>query len=702
MIWKATGFSEALKHDALEARRALSLLIEHGRTYELRALPYGRSRICRTVEDGIRAIEEFQHAAGIYYTLNPCRNDLDKSAADKDIASRRWLPIDVDPVRGDCSSTDEEKEAAGQVAIAVMRHLAGLDWPAPLVVDSGNGWHLLYRCDLPNDALAKQWVRSFLDALASQFDTDTVKVDRKVFNASRIMKLPGTWARKGEDSDTRPHRMARLTMTPDPLEVVKVEQLQSVIQKPDKTGKDSIRLVATSGSTDGYLRAAMAGEAGAVALAPNGERNARLNAAAFSLGTLVGAGLNRSDIEATLTHAAKRSGLGEQEIARTIKSGIDAGIMQPREVPHSKDKAKAGEPTKEEETKSVGESGRKYAFPLIVRGQDVTPRQVSWLWDGWIPFGFLTLMAGKTGVGKSFVTLDIVARVSVGGILPVDDGGACFDAGSTLIISEDSHEYVLTPRLMEAGAELSRVSFMSWEAMNTFKLDDDEMLDDCYRAAGCPKLVVIDPPTNFLGQKDEHKNAEVRGVLMRLSIWAMRHDVAVVLITHCNKSVGKGLAALDRIIGSVAWASTSRIAHLFSKHPTDKTRSCVVPLKSNISRLQQGITYEIKESEMTGVVNWLGRVEFDADEIENYDRRPRGVVAVEWLAEKFTERREWLSDELRRDATEAGVSKNALWSPEVNALPIVKRKMANADGVSHWWWIAQTGWPTEKQQKEEA
>jgi hypothetical protein len=51
-------------------------------------------------------------------------------------------------------------------------------------------------------------------ALAQRFDTDAVKIDRAVFNASRICKVPGTVARKGDNTKDRPHRRARLLEVP--------------------------------------------------------------------------------------------------------------------------------------------------------------------------------------------------------------------------------------------------------------------------------------------------------------------------------------------------------------------------------------------------------------------------------------------------------------------------------------------------------
>jgi hypothetical protein len=261
---------------------------------------------------------------------------------------------------------------------------------------------------------------------------------------------------------------------------------------------------------------------------------------------------------------------------------------------------------------------------------------------------------------------------------------------------------MLAPRLREAGADMSRITFMSWQAMGAFTLGDAQMLDDVYFEAGEPKLVVIDPPTNFLGNKDEHKNAEVRGVLMGVSIWSMEHDVATVMITHTNKGIKKDMAALDRVIGSIAWASTSRIAHIFSPHPEERGQSVFLPLKNNLGQLADGLAYRVVKTMRFARVEWLGKVDFDADDaMAGEKKKPRGVRAVEWLEARFRERREWRSDELKRDAAEAGVSKDALWSPEAQALPIRKSRRTDAAGETHWFWIAEEGWPAEIDRESE-
>jgi hypothetical protein len=126
---------------------------------------------------------------------------------------RRWLLIDADPVRDPLiSATDQEKQNARDTVLAVREYLRSRAWPEPFLADSGNGYHLLYRIDLPADDVGT--VERILKALAARFDSDQVKIDQKVFNPARICKLPGTLARKGDNTPQRPHRRAKLLEGP--------------------------------------------------------------------------------------------------------------------------------------------------------------------------------------------------------------------------------------------------------------------------------------------------------------------------------------------------------------------------------------------------------------------------------------------------------------------------------------------------------
>jgi hypothetical protein len=60
----------------------------------------------------------------------------------------------------------------------------------------------------------------------------TLEIDEKVFNPSRISKVYGTLARKGDHTNDRPHRWARIILAPDHPQAVPVELLQAIAVSP--------------------------------------------------------------------------------------------------------------------------------------------------------------------------------------------------------------------------------------------------------------------------------------------------------------------------------------------------------------------------------------------------------------------------------------------------------------------------------------
>ncbi|QDV41415.1 hypothetical protein Enr13x_12540 [Stieleria neptunia] len=195
---------------------------------------------------------------GIYVTINPVDDSLlarsankivfraKHATADGDIQRRRWIFIDIDPVRpSGISATKEESDAAVAKCREIYDWLKGRDWPEPIRAMSGNGTYLFYRVDLPNDNESEKLVQSFINAVADRFTDEFVDIDRKVFNASRVAKIGGTWARKGENLagidgiEDRPHRQS-VFVTPETIETVERDLIQSVIdetaaQKPGGT-----------------------------------------------------------------------------------------------------------------------------------------------------------------------------------------------------------------------------------------------------------------------------------------------------------------------------------------------------------------------------------------------------------------------------------------------------------------------------------
>ena len=238
---------------------ALRVLHEPGDVFEVRILKTGRTKTVSgyfndpdAAADGIAKWDG--KAPGVFVTIYPVDPALlaraanrlqpyaESTSSDTNVLSRRWLYVDVDPERpANISASDAEHDQAFALARAIYAHLKAQGWPDPVVADSGNGAHLLYRVDLPNDAAATELVEQCLAALAKRHNRDGIKVDTGVANASRIAKVPGTMACKGDDIPERPHRRSRILSVPERLEVVTVEQLATLAaeaqSKPAKKPK---------------------------------------------------------------------------------------------------------------------------------------------------------------------------------------------------------------------------------------------------------------------------------------------------------------------------------------------------------------------------------------------------------------------------------------------------------------------------------
>ena len=174
------------------------------------AVEYESLDACRKAVE-FEAISLNDRGYNIYIVMNPIKSNFKgKSASDADISHRDLILVDIDRAKKTkAPATDEEVEAANQLALEIMGYLEHLEWPDPIRVMSGNGHHLYYVMpEFENDEESKKFVQSFLKGLADKFDNDIVKVDTSVFNASRITKVVGTIARKGIESEGRPYRMA--------------------------------------------------------------------------------------------------------------------------------------------------------------------------------------------------------------------------------------------------------------------------------------------------------------------------------------------------------------------------------------------------------------------------------------------------------------------------------------------------------------
>lgn len=218
------------RNKIIEVAEWLRLFVEPGQVTEMRALKVTRDGSWPKTLAGFFdhdhleemaqiAMETSANATGVYFIPNPVRPEMlarcanrirpvgeGESVSDDHILARHWLLIDADPVRlQGVSATDAEKEAS-HVAIFEAREIVAnvFGLSDPIMADSGNGYHLLYRVDWSANDIGQ--AKSILEFLADLLDSEHVSIDTATFNAARITKLYGTISRKGDSTKDRPHR----------------------------------------------------------------------------------------------------------------------------------------------------------------------------------------------------------------------------------------------------------------------------------------------------------------------------------------------------------------------------------------------------------------------------------------------------------------------------------------------------------------
>lgn len=229
------------------------------------------------------------------------------------------------------------------------------------------------------------------------------------------------------------------------------------------------------------------------------------------------------------------------------------------------------------------------------------PEPITWLWNGWLAAGKMHIFGGSPGTGKTTISVALAATVSCGGRWP--DGSQCI-AGNVVIWSgEDDPKDTLTPRLIQAGADLSRIYFVNGVVFGSFKRSFDpakdmDLLGSKLEEIGDVHLVIIDPIVSAI-MGDSHKNAEVRRGLQPLVDLAATMSFALLGITHFTKGTSGG-EPIERITGSLAFGALARIVLVATKQQSKENADTRLFLraKSNIGPDSDGFEYELQNGEL--------------------------------------------------------------------------------------------------------
>lgn len=235
---------------------------------------------------------------------------------------------------------------------------------------------------------------------------------------------------------------------------------------------------------------------------------------------------------------------------------------------------------------------------VLVRGSDLKPEPISWLWAGWLALGKFHVLAGAPGQGKTTIALACVATLTSGGRWP--DGTRCAPGNALVWSGEDDPADTLLPRLIAAGADVSRVFFVTGSRIDGEVLPFDPARDLVQLTAqaeriGNVRLLVVDPVVSAVAG-DSHKNTEVRRALQPLVDLAGHLQAAVLGISHFSKGSG-GKDPTERVTGSVAFGAVARVVMVAAKVRVEdgEDRRVFARSKSNIGPDDGGFDYSLEQ-----------------------------------------------------------------------------------------------------------
>lgn len=305
----------------------------------------------------------------------------------------------------------------------------------------------------------------------------------------------------------------------------------------------------------------------------------------------------------------------------------------------------------------------------FTRMDEVTSEPVSWLWKPWLPKGEISLIQGDEGLGKSTITLDIAARLSVGRPMPGETDPV--KRAGTLIVTSEDHQGTVRGRLEAAGASMEHILFFN-EVQTANDIprpltlpDDVKLLEELITRYGLG-LLLLDPWEAWLSDKvDSYKNQSVRRALYPLAQMAHATGVVAWLFRHLNKGIGG--PAQYRGQGSVGVGASARSIMLVAPDPgRSKGHLVIVQQKNNLAECAQTATLTLSgEDGGFAHVDWTGVSPVTADQAlaQQKGSGPRSEElkrCMSLLGDALKDGPK-SSKEVLNTLKEAGVSESVIW-----------------------------------------
>ena len=303
-----------------------------------------------------------------------------------------------------------------------------------------------------------------------------------------------------------------------------------------------------------------------------------------------------------------------------------------------------------QETVTMKMQEKEALVPMLCY-KDIEQTSVEWLWFPYIPFGKLTIIQGNPGEGKTYFAMMLTAACTNRKLFPNMEDIEPFNV--IYQTAEDGMGDTIKPRLVEAGADLSRVMVID-DSEEVLTLSDDR-IEKAVRQNHV-RLVIIDPVQAFIGAAvDMNRANEVRPVFRKLGMIAEKTSCAIVLIGHLNKS--SGTQSTYRGLGSIDIMAAVRSLIFIGKVKKDPTTRVLIHEKSSLAPPGETMAFNLGDEEG---FRWVGAYEISADELldgkEGKATETKLERGAKLIQELLVDKNEISIRELDDKAKEQGIS----------------------------------------------